>query len=72
MSKITIQSDCDSQIESFNNLMRYVEERTIKLNNFLSSYDTDISMDKKHQVIGSINELNILKEILENIDLDST
>jgi len=56
-----------SHIGQVSMLNKFVDERVFKLKNFLSAYDDEINMQKKHEIKGSVNELMMLKSILENM-----
>jgi len=53
----------------FNDLNKVVDQRLFKLKNFLLNYKEDLSFHKRHEVIGAIKELVILRDALTSISI---
>lgn len=48
-------------------LNKIVDERLVKLQRFLDGYKEDISYHKKHEVVGAIKELVMIRTVLDQL-----
>ena len=66
--KALIETDyATSKIGQISTLNKFVDERMFKLKNFLNAYDDELNSGKKQEIKGSVNELLMIKSILENM-----